>query len=113
MAHLLKDIFKNLFNRPATRNYPKEFRGAFKNARGHLTNNIDRCTFCKACEMRCPAKALLVDRDKRTWTVDYYKCIICNYCVEVCPPKCLSMSANYITEATEENARSFNRPGNS
>ena len=106
MAKLLSSILKNLFKKPATRNYPKEYRGAIKNSRGHLVNEIDKCIFCGICSLKCPANALAVNKNPKSWTVDYYKCIVCGYCTEVCPKKCLHMDKDYIIEANEKNARS-------
>ena len=93
--NLLHNIFKNMGRRPATRLYPAERRAAMPGARGHLVNNVSECIFCGMCQRRCPANALAVTRDPKTWTLDPYRCIICGYCVEVCPKKCLSLEREH------------------
>lgn len=95
MFTLLTNIFKNLGNKPATRLYPFVKREAPPQTRGHLDIEIDKCIFCGACQKRCPANALAVSRNPKSWSVNHYACIICGYCVEVCPKKCLFLQREY------------------
>ena len=92
---LLENILKNLRQGPATRQYPFERRDAFPGARGHLQNDIKTCIFCGVCQKRCPADAIVVSKDPKTWVLDPYRCIICGYCVDACPKKCLSMAPEH------------------
>lgn len=93
MFDFIRPIFKNLFRKPSTRNYPFKIRESFSNARGHIEGiDAKACIFCALCEKKCPADAIKVNRTERTWQIDRYKCVICNLCVEICPKKCINMS---------------------
>ena len=89
------NVWKNITNRPATRLYPQLPHKTVVGARGHLQNDADICIYCGICQKRCPANALAVTREPKTWTLDPYRCIVCSYCVEVCPKKCLSMNPSH------------------
>lgn len=95
MINLTLNMFRNLLRKPATRRYPAEKRPPFEGARGRLDNRIADCVFCGACQKRCPADALTVSRDPKSWTLDPYRCIVCGYCVDVCPKKCLFMAPEH------------------
>ena len=56
---------------------------------GKLTCS-DSCVYCTLCAKKCPAEAITVDRENKTWAVDEEKCIKCGVCVEKCPQKSLS-----------------------
>jgi formate hydrogenlyase subunit 6/NADH:ubiquinone oxidoreductase subunit I len=100
MINLLKSIFTRLSHRPDTRRYPFTVREPMVGSRGHIDIEIDKCIFCGACQKRCPANALAVSRDPKSWTLNPYACIVCGYCVEVCPKKCIIMHAKHFTPAT-------------
>jgi NADH-quinone oxidoreductase subunit I len=91
MINLLRSIFVKLSARPDTRRYPFEQRPPIAGARGHLDIEIEKCIFCGACQKRCPANALAVSREPKSWTLKPCACIVCGYCVEVCPKKCLAL----------------------
>lgn len=95
MFSLLKNIVRNLTHRPATRRYPFVKREPFAGFRGKLEIRIDECIFCGMCQRRCPANAIAVTKQPKTWTLDPYRCILCGYCVEVCPKKCLFMNPKH------------------
>lgn len=86
---------RNLFTNPATLMYPYKPRVFFKNTRGQLKIEIDKCIFCSMCQRRCPSDAIIVDRNAKTWQVDHMKCIYCGNCVDVCPKKCLFLANKY------------------
>jgi formate hydrogenlyase subunit 6/NADH:ubiquinone oxidoreductase subunit I len=95
MLGMFNKIFRNLGSRPATRRYPFQKRDSFAGSRGRLEIDIASCIFCGMCAKRCPANALSVSRDPKSWTLDPYCCILCAYCVEVCPKKCLHMNPRH------------------
>jgi ech hydrogenase subunit F len=92
---LAKTVFKWLFSKPATLMYPVVPRDFFDKTRGHIDNDIQKCILCGLCERRCPAQALKVSKEKKTWEIDYARCIICNFCVEVCPVRSLRTEKTY------------------
>lgn len=66
--------------------------------RGLLTNDIDSCTGCRACEQVCPVRCIHVETEEieeasKTWIsvfdIDFSKCVFCGLCVEVCIPQSL------------------------
>ncbi len=83
---------RNVVSRPATRRYPTEVRPAFSGARGAIEFDLETCNFCMLCARRCPAVAITVSREDRSWAIDQLTCIACGVCVEVCAKKSLSMS---------------------
>lgn len=99
MFKMAKTIFKNLFSKPATRKYPFEKREPFKNARGHIAIDIDKCILCGICSKQCPAGAIEVNKEGKYWEIDRFKCISCAYCVEKCAKKALNMNEEYVSPA--------------
>ena len=95
MVHLISDILHAVFRRPATRRYPFERRPSPEGARGKLVIDISACTFCGLCQRRCPANAIVVIREPKSWTCDPYACILCGACVEACPKGCLSFDRDH------------------
>ncbi len=92
MINMIGTELKNLFSKPATRKQEKEYP---ENTRGHVVNDMDLCVFCGACMMRCPSRAITVDRNAKTWTIHPMSCIQCRACVDNCPKKCLSMEKRF------------------
>ena len=92
MFDFIRPIFRNIFKKPVTRQYPFTVRDPFDNARGHIEGAGEDCVFCGICAKKCPADAIEVDRKAKTWKVDQFKCVICNVCVESCPKKCITMN---------------------
>jgi ech hydrogenase subunit F len=108
MFDMIGNIFKNLGSGPATRRYPDEKRAAFKGSRGRVQGiDPDKCIFCGICAKKCPADAITVDRNNKTWEIDPFKCVICGVCSEVCPKKCLSMNEAYTIVATTKDKLIF------
>jgi ech hydrogenase subunit F len=90
-----------LFRSPATRKYPAVAAKKTPLSRGHVTIDESRCISCKICMKKCPAEAICVDKEAKTWTIDRLRCVVCNCCVEVCPVHCLFMDTTYSPALTE------------
>jgi len=45
----------------------------------------DKCTFCGACEARCPGRSIKVDKQYKSLHYDKTSCLMCGRCVKVCP----------------------------
>jgi ech hydrogenase subunit F len=84
-------IFRNVLARPVTRLYPREVRANFALCRGRITIDYPQCIHCGACSRRCPAAAIQVGKDPKSWRIDNFACVTCGLCVRVCPKKCLFM----------------------
>ena len=94
---MAKIVVGNLFRKPATLMYPVKPAKITPISRGHVVmSDMDSCIYCGLCSRRCPAQAIEVDKEARTWQIDRMRCIVCNSCVEICPKSCLSMDTQYI-----------------
>ncbi|MEG6571299.1 4Fe-4S dicluster domain-containing protein [[Clostridium] cellulosi] len=107
MLEFLTVALKNIFSKPATRNYPFEKRAPYKNQKGHISININDCIFCGLCGRKCPVNAIEVNRTEGTWQIDRFKCIMCLACTESCPKKCLSVEPIYTAPANEKKTDKF------
>ena len=92
---IAKVVTRSALSRPATRLYPFEKRPFFKNTRGSISIEIDKCIFCGICQKKCPTQAITVTKASKDWQINRLRCIACNACVEACPKKCLAMENAY------------------
>lgn len=102
-------VFKHLFKRPVTLEYPEKkaklndkFRGElalFTDAEGKLL-----CTACGTCQRVCPSFGTIeIEREKdesgkfypKNFTIDLNTCIFCGNCVQNCPFKAIVMTKKY------------------
>ena len=88
---MLDTVLRNLAGKPATRNYPFEPSHTFPGMRGKLFIHVDKCNFCRLCQLRCPAQCISVNPDRATWSYDPFECVNCGICMEVCTSDCLFM----------------------
>ena len=95
MFEMFPALLHNLVRGPATRRHPYVKEPPFPSARGRVESLIENCIFCGACQKRCPADCLIVNRAQKTWSIDPYQCIVCGVCVEVCPTKAIAMRTDY------------------
>lgn len=79
---------------------PREFP---EKDRGHIENDIEKCILCGICQRRCPAQALKVSKEQKSWEIDRSRCVICNFCVEICPVKSLSCAKKYAASYVIQN----------
>ena len=110
MMPFTKTILKNLFTKPVTNPYPQVQRVYPQRTRGHISVDMDVCILCGMCSRKCPADAIVVDREARTWSIERFGCIQCGYCVESCPKKCLKMLQSYTQPAAEKLTETFVKP---
>lgn len=101
---------KNLFSKPATKNYPAEPIKYPERSRGHIEIDIEDCISCSMCARSCPTGAITVDRKELTWAINRFDCLACGYCVIKCPKKCLHLVPGYQTPEGEKKEVSFRRP---
>ena len=105
-----KVLLNSLFGKPATLMYPVVPREWTANTRGHIEIDVNECVLCGSCQRKCPANAITVDRNARTWTIQRMQCIQCNSCAENCPKKCLVMKPEYTTPDTFKHVDAFDIP---
>jgi len=104
----LFNIFRNIFSRKVTLNYPFEkgilssrFRG--EHALRRYDKGGERCIACKLCEAVCPALAITIDakmfkdgkRRTTRYDLDMTKCIYCGLCQEACPVEAIVEGLNF------------------
>ena len=100
-------IMRSLGSKPATLMYPVIPREWTERTRGSIEIEVNECSFCGLCARKCPADALKVDREAKTWTIERMGCIQCSSCVEICPKKILSNVAGYTAPDTEKVVDTF------
>lgn len=105
-----KFALKNLFSKPATKNYPAVPRDYPERSRGHIEIQIDDCIMCGMCQRKCPSGAITVDRAAKTWTIERMGCVQCANCVEGCPKKCLSIVPGYTAPSGKKVIDSYSQP---
>ena len=72
-----RTALKNLFSKPATRQYPQVPREYPARSRGHVEIDMDACILCGLCSRKCPSGAITVDRAAGTWSIDPAGCLWC------------------------------------
>jgi ech hydrogenase subunit F len=110
MVDFISVALKNLFSKPATRNYPTVVRKPFADQRGHIDIDLPSCIYCGICSRKCPAKAIVVTKADRQWEIDRFKCVMCNECVASCPKKCLHTGAQYAAPSSKMHSDIFKMP---
>jgi ech hydrogenase subunit F len=97
---MAKTALRSVIGRPATLQYPAKPAKKTLLSRGHVVIDTARCISCGLCMRKCPAEAICVLKDNKTWQIDRLRCVVCNACVEVCPVKCLLMDTQYTASMT-------------
>ncbi len=110
MMNFTRIVLKNLFSKPATRNYPAQPKEFFARTRGHVEIEIQACIFCGLCSKKCPTGAITVERGEKKWSIERFGCIQCGYCVESCPKKCLCMCPPYPQPEAQKPTEAYVQP---
>jgi ech hydrogenase subunit F len=97
---MAKTALTTILHRPVTIRYPAQPAKKTGISRGHVTIDESRCISCMACQRRCPAQAIVVLKEEKTWQIDRLRCVVCRACVEACPVKCLFMDTQYTAPMT-------------
>lgn len=127
----LKEVFRHLFNKPATRGYPFEKARLQERTRGKIVFEPKKCIGCQMCVKDCPAAAIKItmlpaDNVNLSYTskitkaktevkfpkfgqrrfkcdMDLTRCIYCKQCVDSCRPHALSCSHEFELADTVKN----------
>jgi len=104
---MTKTALRTVLSRPATILYPAQAAKRTPVTRGHIVFDGSKCISCSICQRKCPAQAILVSKEAKSWQIDRFRCVMCSSCVETCPVKCLSMDPVYTAPASEKGVEIF------
>ncbi len=104
----MKVIFKHLFRKPITLEYPEKKAVLNSRFRGRLALTVNEhnelnCIGCRSCIRVCPCFDVINIESRREenkviidrFDVDVSKCIFCGNCVNVCPKNAIVMTSEY------------------
>ena len=88
-------VFKHLFRKPVTLEYPEKRRELNDQFRGKL--EVKGSIGCRICQKVCPTGAISVEKgvEKTVYKIDLKKCIFCGNCVYHCPKAAVRMTQEY------------------
>ena len=101
-------VFKHLFRKPITVQYPKKKRPMFPRYRGlhyleRYEDGTERCVCCGLCAAACPADAIYMEpmenekgeRLAKVYEINMIRCIFCGFCEEACPEEAIFLGHEY------------------
>ena len=107
-------VFKHLFRKPVTLEYPEKRRELNDEFRGKL--EVKGCVGCRICQKVCPTGAISIDKTpkKTVYKIDMKKCIFCGNCVYHRPKSAVRMTKEYelATDKKEDLVLTFDEVNN-
>lgn len=104
---MTKTALRTVLSRPATILYPAQAAKRTPLTRGHILFDGSKCISCSICQRKCPAQAILLNKEAKSWQIDRFRCVMCSSCVDTCPAKCLSMDPVYTAPASKKGVEVF------
>jgi NADH-quinone oxidoreductase subunit I len=111
-------VFRHLFHRRATIQYPDEKRYLPPRWRGRIILSRDpdggeRCVACYLCAVACPVDCIALQatqtEDGRRYPaffrINFSRCIFCGFCEEACPTYAIQLTPDY--EMSEQKRQSL------
>ena len=93
----LLTVFKHLFIKPVTLEYPEKKRFQSEAFRGKPV--VNGCVGCGICKKVCPANAIEYKKNEEgkvtSYSFDLKKCIFCGNCMFYCPQKAISLTQDF------------------
>lgn len=100
-------VFKHLFRKPVTLEYPEKRRELNDVFRGKP--EVNGCIGCGLCVKVCPSGAISFEKNEENKVVSYKfdlkKCIFCGNCAFYCPKNAIKMTKEY--ELADEKSESL------
>ena len=97
----LYTVFKHLFKRPVTLEYPEKKIPVNEYFRGKPVVNPE-CSRCATCMRVCPTGAIKIQ--EKEFKIDLKKCIFCGNCSFYCPKSAIKMSDVYELASSEKDS---------
>ena len=104
----LATVFKHLFTRTETVQYPEEMPYLAPRYRGRivLTRDPDgdeRCVACNLCAVACPVDCIALQKTEREdgrwypefFRINFSRCIMCGMCEEACPTYAIQLTPDF------------------
>jgi len=104
---ILPQAIKNIFKKPFTHKYPYKPMILTPGSRGDFTWDKCKCIYCMICERNCPADAIKIDKNKKSYEMDIGKCVFCGTCEELCPTKAIHFKEELAAVETKRKVRKF------
>ena len=104
---MTKTALRTVLSRPATILYPAQAAKRTPLTGGHIVFDGSRCISCSICQRKCPAQAIVLNKEAKSWQIDRFRCVMCSSCVDTCPSKCLSMDPVYTAPASAKDVEVF------
>lgn len=92
-------VFKHLFKKPVTLEYPEKKSLPSENFRGKPV--VNGCVGCTSCIRVCPTGAITISKNE--FKIDLKKCIFCGNCAYYCPKGAIKMSGEYELASQDRN----------
>ena len=121
---ILKILFRQFFNRPATNPFPaarapKTATGFLEDIqakrvtanppvpippgfRGKIAYDKQKCIGCQLCIRVCPGKVIEFIPEEKKVKFFITRCCFCAQCVDVCPVDCISMTDEFLLADTDK-----------
>ncbi|HJU04631.1 MAG TPA: NADH-quinone oxidoreductase subunit NuoI [Nitrospiraceae bacterium] len=110
ILHGLWIVFRRIFHRPVTVQYPEEKPYLPPRWRGRIILSRDpdgkeRCVACYLCAVACPVDCIALqatedptENDRRYpafFRINFSRCIYCGYCEEACPTYAIQLTTDF------------------
>ena len=63
-----------------------------------------KCISCQECTLRCPSKAIYMDKDSNIPYINLGECVFCSLCEEICPEGAIKMDTSFELAVRDKNA---------